>query len=57
MRKAWLVVFLVASAIMLVASNIKTTQTQPVSAGFNVIFYFIFLWFLFFVVPLIIKKE
>jgi hypothetical protein len=57
MRKAWLVVFLLASAIMMVAANVKTTQTQPVSAGFNIVFYFVFMWFLLFTVPLINKKE
>jgi bacteriorhodopsin len=57
MRKAWFIVFLLASSIMAISSNVETTQTHTVSSGFNVIFYFVFLWFLFFIVPTIGKKE
>ena len=57
MRKAWLVVFLLASSIMLIASNVKITQPHSTALGFNIVFYFIFMWFLFFIVPVIHKKE
>jgi len=57
MRKSWILVGIVAAIIMLISSNIKSTNTHEVSAGYSTIFYFGFLWFLLFIVPKIGDKK
>lgn len=55
MYKAGLIVAIVMAIIIVVLSNIKNTYSPPVASGCAGVFFFIFLWFIMFVLPLFNK--
>ena len=51
MKKAALVLAVFSAMIVLLLSNIKSTQSIPVANGSAGMLFFVFIWFVLFVIP------
>jgi hypothetical protein len=51
MGKAWLITSIASAIVLIVGANVKSTQSPPVSSGFTILSFFVFLWFVIFVLP------